>query len=79
LARFDVIIIGAGASGLMCAGTAGRRGRRVLVLKKNSRAGKKSLISGGGRCNFINFNIDGFVKSFCKRGLSIFGKRDANG
>ncbi|MGK0410001.1 MAG: putative Rossmann fold flavoprotein [Shewanella psychromarinicola] len=50
----DVIIIGAGAAGLMCAATAGYRGRDVLVLDNAKQAGKKILISGGGRCNFTN-------------------------
>jgi predicted Rossmann fold flavoprotein len=52
--RFDVIVIGAGAAGLMCAIEAGKRGRRVAVLEHADRAGKKILISGGGRCNFTN-------------------------
>ncbi len=51
---FDVLIIGAGAAGLMCAIAAGRRGRRVLLLDHAEAAGKKILISGGGRCNFTN-------------------------
>ena len=51
---YDVIIVGAGAAGLMCALTAGRRGRRVLLLDHNNEAGAKILISGGGRCNFTN-------------------------
>jgi predicted Rossmann fold flavoprotein len=50
----DVIIIGGGAAGLFCAFTAGRRGRSVLVLERAEKAGKKILISGGGRCNFTN-------------------------
>jgi predicted Rossmann fold flavoprotein len=52
----DVIVLGAGAAGLMCAIEAGRRGRRVLVLDHADRAGKKILISGGGRCNFTNLH-----------------------
>jgi predicted Rossmann fold flavoprotein len=51
---FDVVVIGAGAAGLMCAIEAGRRGRRVLVIEHNPRLGRKILISGGGRCNFTN-------------------------
>ena len=51
---FDVVIIGAGAAGLMCAITAGRRGRRVLVADHANKIGKKILMSGGGRCNFTN-------------------------
>lgn len=54
----DVIIIGAGAAGLMCAYNAGYRGRNVLVLDNAKKAGRKVLISGGGRCNFTNNNID---------------------
>ncbi|HBL96719.1 MAG TPA: aminoacetone oxidase family FAD-binding enzyme, partial [Psychrobacter sp.] len=52
--HYDVIIVGAGASGLYCALTAGRRGRRVLVIDHANKAGKKILMSGGGRCNFTN-------------------------
>jgi hypothetical protein len=52
----DVLILGAGAAGLMCAIYAGRRGRRVLVLEHADRPGKKILISGGGRCNFTNIH-----------------------
>jgi predicted Rossmann fold flavoprotein len=54
--QFDVIVLGAGAAGLMCAIEAGRRGRRVLVLDHAEQAGKKILISGGGRCNFTNLH-----------------------
>ena len=50
----DVLVIGGGAAGLMCALTAGRRGKRVLVIEHANRAGKKILMSGGGRCNFTN-------------------------
>ena len=52
--KYDVIILGGGAAGLMCAMEAGKRGRRVLVLERADRIGKKILISGGGRCNFTN-------------------------
>ncbi len=52
--RYDVIVIGGGAAGLMCAFTAGRRGRRVALLEHNARVGLKIAISGGGRCNFTN-------------------------
>ncbi len=52
--KFDVLILGAGAAGLMCAIEAGRRGRRVAVIEHAERAGKKILISGGGRCNFTH-------------------------
>ncbi|KAA1171264.1 NAD(P)/FAD-dependent oxidoreductase [Marinobacter salinexigens] len=54
--QYDVIIIGAGAAGLMCAATAGYRGRKVLVLDHANKPGKKILMSGGGRCNFTNLN-----------------------
>ena len=56
--NYDVIIIGAGAAGLMCAATAGYRGRNVLVLDHAKQAGKKILISGGGRCNFTNRKVE---------------------
>ncbi|MBO1531422.1 NAD(P)/FAD-dependent oxidoreductase [Psychrobacter sp. F1192] len=56
--HYDVIIIGAGASGLYCALTAGRRGRRVLVLDHANKVGKKILMSGGGRCNFTNYFVE---------------------
>ena len=55
--HFDAIIIGGGAAGLFCAGLAGKRGRRVLVIEKNAQVGRKILISGGGRCNFTNLNV----------------------
>ena len=54
--RYDVIIVGAGAAGLMCAAEAGKRGLRVLILEHADRVGKKILISGGGRCNFTNWS-----------------------
>jgi hypothetical protein len=53
----DVVVLGGGAAGLWCAGVAGRRGRRVLVLEHNERVGKKILISGGGRANFTNRRV----------------------
>src|ERR1700731_4457389 len=52
--KFDAVVLGAGAAGLLCAIEAGKRGRRVAVLERADRAGKKILISGGGRCNFTN-------------------------
>ena len=55
-ARFDVIILGGGAAGLMCAIAAGQRGRRVVVLESANKTGKKILMSGGGRCNFTNLH-----------------------
>jgi hypothetical protein len=54
--RFDALILGAGAAGLMCAAEAGKRGRSVAILERADRAGKKILISGGGRCNFTNIH-----------------------
>lgn len=54
---FDVIVAGAGAAGLMCALTAGQRVRRVLVLERANKPGKKILMSGGGRCNFTNLHV----------------------
>ncbi len=73
--HLDVIVIGAGAAGLMCAATAGRRGRRVLVLDKTNKPGKKILMSGGGRCNFTNLHTSPqqFISHnshFCKSALS---------
>jgi predicted Rossmann fold flavoprotein len=74
---WDVIIIGAGGAGLMCAIEAGKRGRRVLVLEHNDRVGKKIAISGGGRCNFTNLGAgpDNYLSSqpdFCKSALARF-------
>jgi predicted Rossmann fold flavoprotein len=71
----DVIIIGAGAAGLMCAIEAGKRGRRVVLLEHNDRVGKKIAISGGGRCNFTNLGTtpENFLSSnpdFCKSALA---------
>jgi predicted Rossmann fold flavoprotein len=54
--QFDVIVLGAGAAGLMCAATAGQRGRRVAILEHGGQPGRKILISGGGRCNFTNLH-----------------------
>ena len=54
---FDAIVIGGGAAGLMCALTAGQRGKRVLVIEKSNKLGKKILMSGGGRCNFTNLDV----------------------
>ncbi len=54
MSDFDAIVLGAGAAGLFCAATAGQRGKRVLLLDHNAEAGRKILISGGGRCNFTN-------------------------
>jgi hypothetical protein len=54
--QFDVVVLGAGAAGLMCAAAAGRRGRRVALLEHGAQPGRKILISGGGRCNFTNLH-----------------------
>ena len=54
--KVDVVILGAGAAGMMCAIEAGKRGRRVVLLDHAERVGKKILISGGGRCNFTNIH-----------------------
>ncbi|MEY3789068.1 MAG: hypothetical protein RLZ75_3276 [Pseudomonadota bacterium] len=77
----DVIIIGAGASGLMCAIEAGKRGRRVIVLDHANKAGKKILMSGGGRCNFTNYFVESnnFISTnphFCKSALSRYTQWD---
>jgi predicted Rossmann fold flavoprotein len=78
---FDVIIIGAGASGLMCAGEAGKRGRKVLVIDHAKQPGLKLLMTGGGRCNFTNLEIDAghYVSHnphFCKSALRRFSQWD---
>src|SRR5580700_10608859 len=78
---FDVIILGAGAAGLMCALTAGQRGRKVLLLDHADRVGAKILISGGGRCNFTNLHSapDRFVSGnpdFCKSALGRYTAAD---
>jgi predicted Rossmann fold flavoprotein len=77
----DLIIIGAGAAGLMCAITAAKRGRKVLVLERANKAGKKILMSGGGRCNFTNLYIspDRYLSTnphFCKSALSRYTQWD---
>jgi predicted Rossmann fold flavoprotein len=79
--KTDVVVIGAGASGLMCAIEAGKRGRRVLVLDSANKPGKKILMSGGGRCNFTNYSIEpeNFISQnlhFCKSALSRFTQWD---
>ena len=71
----DIVIIGGGAAGLMCALTAGQRGRRVRVIEHANRCGKKILMSGGGRCNFTNIGTspDNFISAnrhFCKSALA---------
>src|SRR5580698_4787849 len=79
--HFDVLVFGAGAAGLMCAATAGRRGRRVAVLELAQRPGKKILISGGGRANFTNLHTrpDNFLSSnphFAKSALARYTPAD---
>jgi hypothetical protein len=79
--EFDVIILGGGAAGLMCAIEAGRRGRRVAVLERGGRIGKKILISGGGRCNFTNLHCqaENFLSSnphFAKSALAAYTPGD---
>jgi len=81
MAQYDVIIIGAGASGLMCAAQAGYRGRSVLVLEHTKKIGRKILMSGGGRCNFTNIhngpaNFLSANPHFCKSALSRYSAAD---
>ena len=78
---FDAIVLGAGAAGLMCAMEAGKRGRRVVVLERAERIGKKILISGGGRCNFTNLHCgpENFLSAnphFCKSALARYTPQD---
>lgn len=77
----DVLVLGAGAAGLMCALTAARRGRRVLVLERANKPGKKILMSGGGRCNFTNLYVEpsrylSANPHFCKSALSRYTQWD---
>lgn len=79
--KFDVIIIGAGAAGLMCGIEAGKRNRRVLILDKSNKPGKKILMSGGGRCNFTNLHTspEAFLshnQHFCISALSRYTQWD---
>ncbi|PKL78900.1 MAG: aminoacetone oxidase family FAD-binding enzyme, partial [Candidatus Melainabacteria bacterium HGW-Melainabacteria-1] len=79
--HWDVIVIGGGAAGLMCAYVAGRRDRRVLLLEHNADVGRKILISGGGRCNFTNLNAgpENFVSAnphFAKSALARYSPQD---
>ncbi|MGA7213779.1 MAG: NAD(P)/FAD-dependent oxidoreductase [Terrimicrobiaceae bacterium] len=72
---FDVIVVGGGAAGMMCALTAGQRGRRVALLEHSERVGKKIAISGGGRCNFTNVHArpENFLsknRDFCRSALA---------
>jgi predicted Rossmann fold flavoprotein len=75
--QFDVIVLGAGAAGLMCAAVAGQRGRKVLLLEHNGQPGRKILISGGGRCNFTNLHCGpaNFISEnphFAKSALALY-------
>jgi len=79
--QFDVVVLGAGAAGMMCAFEAGKRGRRVLLLEHGERVGRKILISGGGRCNFTNVGTkaENFLSAnphFAKSALARFTPRD---
>ena len=81
LDHFDAIIVGAGASGLMCAITAAKRGRRVLIVEHSKRLGIKILMSGGGRCNFTSLHIDpecylSANPHFCKSALKRYTQWD---
>ncbi len=81
MADYDVIIIGAGAAGMMCAVEAGKRGRKVLLLDHADAPGEKIRISGGGRCNFTNLHATpaNFLSAnphFCKSALSRFTQHD---
>ncbi len=79
--RYDVVVVGAGAAGLMCAIEAGNRGRSVLVLEHANKVGKKILISGGGRCNFTNLyatpdSYQSQNKTFCVSALSRYTSQE---
>ena len=79
--RFDVIVIGAGAAGMMCAAQAGGRGRRVLLIDHMPKLGERIRISGGGRCNFTNLHTSpaNFLSDnprFCRSALSGYSQRD---
>ncbi len=79
--RFDVIVIGAGAAGMMCAATAGQRGRSVLLIEHYTKLGEKIRISGGGRCNFTNLdatpaNYLSQNPDFCRSALARYTPRD---
>jgi predicted Rossmann fold flavoprotein len=79
--RYDVVILGGGGAGLMCAIEAGKRGRRVLLIERSEKVGKKILISGGGRCNFTNLHVtpENFLSAnshFCKSALARYTQWD---
>ncbi len=78
---YDVVILGAGASGQICAAEAGRRGRKTLLLEHEEKAGQKLLISGGGKCNFTNIDVnpENYLSNnphFCKSALSRYTQWD---
>jgi len=79
--QYDAVVIGGGAAGLMCAWQAGLRGRRVVVLERSKKVGRKILMSGGGRCNFTNLYVepDNFISQnphFVKSALSQYTQWD---
>lgn len=79
--KFDVIVIGAGAAGLFCAAQAGQKGRRVLLIDNGKKAGRKILMSGGGRCNFTNLYTEPAAylshnPHFCKSALARYTQWD---
>ena len=78
---FDSVILGGGAGGLFCALTAAKRGSKVLVLERSNKLGKKILMSGGGKCNFTNYDVsnNNFLSDnihFCKSALSKYTSQD---
>jgi len=80
-ARFDAIVIGAGAAGMMCAAEAGKRGKSVLLIDHYHKLGEKMRISGGGRCNFTNLHIgpENFISTnpdFCRSALARYTPQD---
>ena len=79
--EFDAVILGAGAAGLLCAIEAGKRGRRVAIVERADRIGKKILISGGGRCNFTNLHCgpENFISAnphFARSALARYAAED---
>src|SRR5215213_964376 len=81
LVDFDVVVIGAGAAGMMCAAVAAARGKRVLLIQHSQKLGEKIRISGGGRCNFTNIHTraEAFLSrnpEFCRSALARYTPRD---
>lgn len=79
--KFDVIVVGAGAAGMFCAAEAGQKGRRVLLIDNGKKAGRKILMSGGGRCNFTNLYVEPAAylshnPHFCKSALARYTQWD---